>query len=53
MEHKRHIKYVRLTDRQLRALELLMEREDRTVCDTLRQCVKREAQRQGLWEEAL
>jgi len=53
MDYKRHVRYVRLTDRQDRAFRLLMEREDRTISEMLRQCVKREAQRQGLWEEAL
>ena len=52
MERKKHIKYARLTDRELAALNALIAKEHRPISNMLRECIRREAVRQGLWQEA-
>lgn len=44
-----HVHYMRLTDDEDTALRAMAEHERRPLSHMLRECVRREAQRMGLW----
>jgi predicted transcriptional regulator len=46
-----HTHYVRLTDEEDAALRTLADRERRPLSHMTRECIRREAVRQGVWPE--
>jgi len=48
---KDQITYVRLTPRRRAALEAMARREERKLADMIRECIRREALRQGVWKD--
>lgn len=44
--------HVRFTLREREALGRMAAKEGRTLSDMIRECIRREAQRQGVWPEA-
>jgi len=46
-----HVHWVRLSDAENKALRAMAEQERRPLSHMTRECIRREAKRQGLWEE--
>ncbi len=51
MKKRLRVLGIRMTNTHNAALKRMCDRENRTQSNMLRECIRREAQRQGLWQE--
>lgn len=52
MAKESYVTWIRLTRHERRAVERLAAHEHRPMAAMIRECVRREAERQGVWPEA-